>query len=310
MITTVTLNPSIDASWFVDTFGEEDINRVTDKKDDAGGKGINISRFLAKFGVETLATGLVGGHSGIHLRDLLEKDNVPHVFVNLQDGETRTNVTLFVRDGNRTIKINQPGPTITDGDLDALKQLLLSSMKHSRFIAFSGKNPPGTNNRLVLDMLLACKRAGAGISLDSESYSKDELIELKPLIFKPNEEELGWMMGRKLNEIGDLAEAARSLCSQGVGYVVVSMGKDGLLGVSASKTYRVSAPKINVRSTVGAGDSVVSGFLMATYDGADFPDALAKGAACGSAMAATYGTEIPDREAVIELEKKAEVKEI
>lgn len=310
MITTVTLNPSIDATWVLNEFDEGAINRVVEKREEAGGKGINISRFLTKFGVETLATGLVGGSTGIKLRNLLEEEDVHHVFVNLAENETRTNVTLYVESGNKTIKINQPGPKVSDEDLETMKQLLLSSAKHSKHIVLSGKNPPCTNNTIVIDMLMACKRLGAGVALDSESFTKEEIIQLKPHMYKPNAEEFSRLMGRDLMTVPELIQSAKVLCSQGVGYIVISMGGDGLLGISKAETFMVNAPKITLRSTVGAGDSVVSGFMMAMVEGADFPDALKKAAACGSAMAATDGTQIPEPESVIELEKQVQVQAI
>lgn len=303
MITTITLNPAIDATWFLDTFDEEEINRLQGKKIDAGGKGINISRFLTMMGCPTLAMGFCGGDNGARLSSLLDEAGVRHNLTPIQ-GETRQNVTVFVEEGKKTIKINEAGPEISQAECEAFEKALTEQAKQGGFIVLAGKNPPGIDGKTTIDLLSRAKAAGAKVVVDSESLTLEEVIALGPTLIKPNELEFSKMLGRPLETDKALIQAAREVVAKGVEYVVISMGGDGLLGISADKAYKVEVPKIAVRSTVGAGDSVVAGTLMALSSGEPFEKAICMGAAFGSAMASTDGTEIPPKSLVEEIHSK------
>ena len=303
MITTITLNPAIDATWFLDTFDEEEINRLQGKKIDAGGKGINISRFLTMMGCPTLAMGFCGGDNGARLSSLLDEAGVRHNLTPIQ-GETRQNVTVFVEEGKKTIKINEAGPEISPAECEAFEKALTEQAKQGSFIVLAGKNPPGIDGKTTIDLLSRAKEAGAKVVVDSESLTLEEVIALGPTLIKPNELEFSKMLGRPLETDQALIQAAREVVAKGVEYVVISMGGDGLLGISADKAYKVEVPKIAVRSTVGAGDSVVAGTLMALSSGEPFEKAICMGAAFGSAMASTDGTEIPPKALVEEIHSK------
>ena len=168
----------------------------------------------------------------------------------------------------------------------------------------AGKNPPGIDGKTTIDLLSRAKAAGAKVVVDSESLTLEEVIALGPTLIKPNELEFSKMLGRPLETDKALIQAAREVVAKGVEYVVISMGGDGLLGISADKAYKVEVPKIAVRSTVGAGDSVVAGTLMALSSGEPFEKAICMGAAFGSAMASTDGTEIPPKALVEEIHSK------
>ena len=168
----------------------------------------------------------------------------------------------------------------------------------------AGKNPPGIDGKMTIDLLLKAKQAGAKIVVDSESLTLEEVVALGPTLIKPNELEFSKMLGRPLDTHEALIEAAREVVAKGVEYVVISMGGDGLLGISAEEAYKVDVPKIQIRSTVGAGDSVVAGTLMALSQGKSFQESICTGAAFGSAMASTDGTEIPPRALVEEILSK------
>lgn len=303
MITTITLNPAIDATWFLDTFDEEEINRLQGKKIDAGGKGINISRFLTMMGCPTLAMGFCGGDNGARLSSLLDEAGVRHNLTPIQ-GETRQNVTVFVEEGKKTIKINEAGPEISKAECEAFEKALTEQAKQGGFIVLAGKNPPGIDGKTTIALLSRAKAAGAKVVVDSESLTLEEVIALGPTLIKPNELEFSKMLGRPLETDKALIQAAREVVAKGVEYVVISMGGDGLLGISATEAYKVEVPKIAVRSTVGAGDSVVAGTLMALSSGESFEKAICMGAAFGSAMASTDGTEIPPKALVEEIHSK------
>ncbi len=303
MITTITLNPAIDATWFLDTFDEEEINRLQGKKIDAGGKGINISRFLTMMGCPTLAMGFCGGDNGARLSSLLDEAGVRHNLTPIE-GETRQNVTVFVEEGKKTIKINEAGPEISPAECEAFEKALTEQAKQGGFIVLAGKNPPGIDGKTTIDLLSRAKAAGAKVVVDSESLTLEEVIALGPTLIKPNELEFSKMLGRPLETDKALIQAAREVVAKGVEYVVISMGGDGLLGISATEAYKVEVPKIAVRSTVGAGDSVVAGTLMALSSGESFEKAICMGAAFGSAMASTDGTEIPPKALVEEIHAK------
>ncbi len=303
MIATITLNPAVDATWFLDSFDPEQINRLTGKKLDPGGKGINISRFLTMMGAPSPAMGFCGGNNGQQLIGLLDQAQVPHHFTHIQ-GETRQNITLFVKNTKQTIKINDAGPPVTQEQIAAFQAAIRLYAAPGHFLIFAGKNPPGIDGQATYALLQSAKELGCELMIDSESLSLEEILSLAPLCIKPNEQEFAKLLGKPMDSLSDMVREAAQLVDQGLRYVIISRGAKGLVGVSQQAAYEIHVPSIVPKSSVGAGDSVVAGVVWALSRQKPFAEALLWGAAFGTAMATTDGTEIPPKELVMELIQK------
>lgn len=302
MITTITLNPAIDTAYTLAEFHEDKINRVQHKCQHAGGKGINISRMLQAFGDDTACLGFAGGFHGELLKSLLRADHVPFDFLDVT-GDTRENITLMAQE--KTIKINDTGSPISAADFDTLCRMVVSYAAKSHFVILSGKNPPNVTEAQVITLLRGAGEVGANIVCDSESLCLETLYEIKPALIKPNIDEFTALTGA--TDENRILACCREMIGRGIGRVIVSMGEDGLIGVEPSCAYRVSVPRVTPVSTVGAGDAVVTGCVRALSKGDAFADALRQGAAFGTAMALTPGTQVPSSAAVKDMFEKTHV---
>lgn len=309
MVTTITLNPAIDTTWTMDRFDLSNINRIKESTQDAGGKGINISRILHTLGVDTVCAGFTAGSNGTKLERLLDGEGVPYDFTHVS-GQTRENVTISVREGSKTIKINDKGSAVTPEDMARLLETVKKHAMKSQVIALSGSFPPGVSEADVIKLMEEVRSPGVQIVCDSESLSLPALLRLRPAIIKPNKPELEKLIGKEIADQDDLVAAGLRMVEQGFGKIIVSLGESGLVGFDGARVYQVSVPKIAVRSTVGAGDAVVAGYLYAAGRGSGFADSLRQGAALGTAMAASLGTRTPDLRWYDDVLSKVQVQQI
>lgn len=304
MVLTITVNPSIDETWFLDTFDENDINRICRRKAEAGGKGINISRMLASLGEDTVAEGFAGGENGRLLRALLEREGV--AFDLVETGiNTRRNTTIQVADGHRTIKVNEAGEKVPLSAESSLFAKLLST--EADVIVVSGKFTPGFDKSSLISCLLA---TGKPVIADSVSLRIDDIIRLHPALIKPNIDELAEMLDIEKPAFDMLPSLCRQLTSRGIGAVAVSMGADGLFYYDGERSFAADAPCIDVRSTVGAGDCTVAGFALGMEKHLTSAETLLLAASFGTAMATTEGTSIPASDTINDIRSRITVSEM
>lgn len=283
MILTVTMNPSIDTRYTVDHLVIDDVNRVTAAKT-AGGKGLNVSRVLVQLGDDVVATGLLGGHSGAYLGDLMDADGIPHRFTPIA-GESRTCIALL-HDGNQT-ELLESGPTVSAEELGAFMDNYRDLVADASCVTLSGSLPKGVPAGCYADLVRIAREAGVPVLLDSSGAALDAALasDVKPTLVKPNLTEVNGLLGTSFSP-DDLDELRATLAADerfaGIDWVVVSMGAAGSVAFHDGRTLRARAPRIDAVNATGSGDSTIAGFAHAIAAGSDAEEVLRCGNTCGT----------------------------
>ena len=297
MIYTVTLNPALDKTVEIPGMALDTVNRITEMRTDPGGKGINVSKVIAKLGGESCAAGILGGGSGKMLEKLLEGEPFATRF-RFVEGQTRTNLKIIDREGHTNTDINEPGLTVTDADLDALLRELLAELRPGDIVVLAGSLPKGAPQDTYRSWTAACKKAGARVFLDADGALLAEGIKAAPYLIKPNDDELSRLAGKKLETLEELTTEGRKLLERGIERVVISLGGRGALYLRKGSTIYAEGLRVPVGSTVGAGDSVVAALAYAEAQGLSEEEAVRLSTAGGAANVMCSGTQAAEREAV------------
>ncbi|WP_139981279.1 1-phosphofructokinase family hexose kinase [Nocardioides litoris] len=298
MIVTLTANPSTDRTIRLDgPLRRGAVQRSLDTTDEAGGKGVNISR--ACLAADVATTAVLPARADDPYVARLAATGVPHRLVDL-DGPVRVNIALTEPDGTTT-KLNSPGATVATADLDALAGTLRELAVDAEWVVLAGSLPPGARTDWYAD-LAADLRGLARVAVDTSEEPLRCLVDRldaggAPHLMKPNGEELASFTGHDPDAVESdpelAAEAARTLVERGVREVLATLGPHGAVLVSAEGAWHAAPPPTTVVSTVGAGDSSLFGFVLGGLRGLDPAGRLALGVAYGSAAAALPGTTIP-----------------
>lgn len=291
MIVTLTPNPSLDRTIEIDELRSGEVQRALSSRVEAGGKGVNVSRCLASHGASTVAVVPAGGSVGVQLAELLAPSGVPVVTVPLS-GATRSNVALVEPDGTTT-KINEPGPEPTDAEVAMMADRVVGFARSASWVVLSGSLPSGVPGQFYADVIERVHEKGVKVALDTSGAALEASVAASPDLIKPNDEELAELTGAELRTWGDVVEQAQRLREQGVGAVLVSLGPDGALLVDDTGTHRAYSEPVEVRSTVAAGDSTLSGYLLALTRGGDSVEALRTAVAFGAAAVTLPGSGMP-----------------
>ncbi len=297
MIRTVCLNPAIDKTVHVPGFALDEVNRITELRVDAGGKGINVSKVVDALGGSTRAYALLAGHAGEIIRSLVEEMGVELVSVDVP-GETRTNLKVVDAELHTNTDINEPGSPVSAEDLQRLLDVVVADIEPGDTVVLAGSICKGAPTDTYATWVRACREAGAKVFLDADGAVLDAGIDAGPTMIKPNDHELSGMVGRELPELADIDAAAREVMARGVEWVCVSMGGEGALFVTPETTYRATSPKVKVGSTVGAGDSVVAAIAYAQDAGLSMEETIRLAVATGAANVSMSGTQAAPRELV------------
>jgi len=288
MIVTVTLNPSLDRAIGVDRLVRGEVLRAHAAHLDPGGKGVNVSRALLANGATSLAVLPCGGEEGSQLVSLLRAEHVNLLAIPIQ-GRTRSNITLAEPDGTVT-KINEPGPSLSSGELAIVTDRVLAAAADARWVVICGSNPPEFSCGSFADLCKQVVATGVHLAVDTSGPALRIAAEAGAALVKPNREELAEVVGSPLECLGDVVEAARQLRAWGAGSVLASLGSDGAILIDDVGVVAGCSPVSNPRSSVGAGDALLAGFLAAGGRGAD---ALAEGLAWGAAAVCLPGSQMP-----------------
>ena len=297
MIYTVTLNPALDKTVEIPGMALDTVNRITEMRTDPGGKGINVSKVIAKLGGESCAVGILGGESGKMLEKLLEDENFTTRF-RFVEGQTRTNLKIIDREGHTNTDINEPGLTVTAAELDALLRELLAELRPGDIVVLAGSLPKGAPQDTYRSWTAACKKVGARVFLDADGALLAEGLKAAPHLIKPNDGELSRLAGKKLETLEELTAEGRKLLERGIERVVISLGGRGALYLRKGSTIYAEGLRVPVGSTVGAGDSVVAALAYAEAQGLSEEEAVRLSTAAGAANVMCSGTQAAEREAV------------
>ncbi len=323
MIYTLTLNPSLDYVVSVDNFTCGKVNRTTEELLYPGGKGINVSMVLSNLGIKSTALGFVAGFTGEKLLSLLEEKQVTTDFVPVNNGMTRINVKLRnmkneiageskCQETNSNAnsssememqieetEVNSMGPAIEDRELSELFQKL-ERLEKDDILVLAGSVPKSIPSTIYMDIMETLQNKGIHIVVDATGELLKNVLKYRPFLIKPNNHELGGLFGKTILEIEEIVVCAKELQQMGARNVLVSMAGDGAILIAEDGTvYKSDAPKGIVKNSVGAGDSMVAGFLAGYLQSGDYRQALKVGVCTGSASA--FSDELATGDAVNEL---------
>lgn len=291
MILSVTLNPSVDHTLLTNGLHLHDTNRVQRTETDAGGKGLNLSRIVTELGGETVATGFLGGGSGAYIQHRLDEEGVPHRFVAIR-GVTRTNINIEAGDGPPTT-LNERGPEISPEEWAGMKALVTELAPRAGWVTFGGSLPPGIGTDAWVELVrLVRSVSGARVLVDADGESMQLALAEKPDLMKPNAAEAGRLVGFAVEGDASAIEAARQLQGRTGGDVIVSRGAAGAVLATAEGCWIAPGIPVEVRSTIGSGDSMLGGYLSVLDRSGGPAEALAMGLAAGAATAMSDGTAI------------------
>ncbi|MGT2935546.1 1-phosphofructokinase [Streptococcus castoreus] len=280
MIYTVTLNPSIDFIVRLDQINLGSVNRMVSDDKFAGGKGINVSRVLQRLGIDSTATGFLGGFTGRFIEESLIAEGIKTAFVEV-DQDTRINVKIKSQEET---ELNGQGPTISLEQLEVLKSRL-SQFTAEDTVVFAGSAPTNLGNAVYKELIPLVRQSGAQVVCDFEGQTLLDALAFNPLLVKPNNHELEAIFGVTLNGFDDVETYARRLLDMGAQNVIISMAGDGALLVTGAASYFAKPISGQVKNSVGAGDSMVAGFTGEFVRSKDPVEALKLGVACGTATA-------------------------
>ena len=309
MIFTVTLNPALDKTAQAPNFKLDAVTRITELRQDPGGKGVNVSKVIKQLGGESVAWAVLGGNTGRGIKASLEEMGISCRAFEVE-GETRTNLKVVDPVDDTHTDINEPGPVVTDAMLDDMLAQLVAEISEGDIVVLAGSIARGASDDTYEKWVKACREAGAKVFLDADGDKLVAGIKGNPFLIKPNEIELGNMLGRTLDTDEKVAEAARELIAQGLDNVVVSMGGAGAMFVSADRVVKGGSVKVPVGSTVGAGDSVVAALAFAEEKGMSLEDKVKLSMATGAANVMQSGTQAAPRDLVDSLIEKVTVTEM
>jgi len=309
MIATVTLNPSLDKIVTVEELVVDEANRWTSLRRDPGGKGINVSRVVHELGGETIAYGFIGGIDGETLKQLLQQQGVPFGFTPIK-GEIRSNFIITDLKTRRQTRIDAPGPNISRDELGKLIDKITRIKPKPDFLVLAGSVPPGVPADIYRQLIEKAKESGIKTVLDSDNKWLKEGIKAKPHVIKPNVHEAEELLEVQLRDEVAIIEAVKTLVSKGIEVAAISRGKDGLIVATKEKVLKVTSPQVEVRSTVGAGDSAIAGLVLKLSQGHGIEEASQWAAAAGTAATLTPGTELCRREDVERLLPQVKVERL
>jgi 1-phosphofructokinase len=293
MIVTLTPNPSVDRTVEVDGIRRGAVSRTTGGRVDPGGKGVNIAAALVAHGHPVMAVFPCGGSEGAQLQKILKEEGVPSIQVPIA-GSTRANISIVEPDGTVT-KLNERGPQLAPKEIEALIKTTIDAAVNAEWVVASGSLPPGVEEDFYA--LIAARLTGSDtrVALDTSGPALLKTLSTNPDVVKPNIEELGEATGAGIVTLGDCVEAAGALRDLGARTVIASLGRDGALFVDGVNTIHAEAPVARPRSSVGAGDALLAGFLS---NGGRSIDAFATGVAWAAAAVGLPGTRMPGPEEI------------
>ena len=282
MIYTVTVNPALDYVLQLEKVNDGETNRSSDTQFLAGGKGINVSQILNQLGVENTAWGFVGGFTGEELIRQLNVKQINSDFVRISD-TTRVNVKIHAQQETES---NAAGPKITDQEVAAFKARL-DDLKPGDVVVISGSLAPGQPTDFYESLLPTIREKGAEFVVDTTGEALLRTLKFHPLVIKPNHHELADLFHTEFKSTNDMLQAAKKLLDQGAQNVMISMAGEGAYLVTPDHIYHANAAKGVAVNSVGAGDSMIAGFVGTWFETHDAAEGLRVGSACGGATAFT-----------------------
>ena len=311
MIVTVTLNPCLDKTIYLDSLKVGEYNRVVDTRNDLAGKGINVSTVIRNLGGDTLCTGFNFRDNGADLEKVFEARGLDHDFV-MCDGAIRTNTKLFDRSSGVMTEINESGPLVAGASVDAFLAKIDVLLDEADILVMSGSLPPGVPTAFYADLIRLAHAKGVKAVLDSAGAPFESGLEALPDLIKPNLYEFGLAFSRRLGftlndkpdentDFEKIFQVAKEVAAEGIPYICISLGGGGAVLINAEHAYRAGSVVTEVQGLTGAGDSLVAGMCYALAEGMGPEEMLRYGIATSGASVRKPGTLLATGDEVREL---------
>lgn len=297
MIYSVTLNPSIDFIVRVENFQEGETNRAFQDEFYAGGKGIMVSKLLKNIGTDCKNLGFLGGFTGKFIEESLNLLNIEHDFVKVKEN-TRINVKLK---STKETEINCKGPDISEVEINEFFKKI-KSIREDDFVILSGSIPSSLGNDFYIKIIEILKKNNVNFALDSSGAAFSKSLEYKPFLIKPNRDEISEYAGREMKDYKEIISYTRENLINRAENIIISMGGEGALYVAKDYALFAKAFKGKLVNSVGAGDSVVAGFIDSILKGKSIEEAFRFAIACGTATA--FSEDIGELDYIEEIKNK------
>ncbi len=307
-VVTITLNPALDLTGSLASLNIGAVNLVNKSNFHAAGKGVNVAKVLSDLGAEVTVTGFLGKNNPELFHQLFEQIGVSNRFIEVE-GSTRINVKLVEANGEVS-DINFPGVEVSPSDLKQFEQTLFELAETHDYFVIAGSLPGGVTPEKCASWIKHLRKLGKKVLFDSSKAALSAGIDASPWLIKPNDEELGDFVGRKLTSRSDCQQAAQTLAESGVENVVVSMGAEGVMWLNNNQWLTAQPPRMSVVSTVGAGDTLVAGLCWGHMQSME-PSQLLRFATALSALAVSQvGVGLTSQVELENIMLKTEVNEI
>lgn len=304
MIITITLNPAVDKTVEIQDFEVGTVNRVASVRLDAGGKGINVSKVIKSLGGESCSAGILGGNTGNFIKDCLNVMGIENKFLYIE-GETRTNLKVVDSKRKTNTDINEPGPQLSAEEIAAFEKMVFGMIRKDSVVVFSGSVPANVDKAVYGKWIKAARETGAKTILDADGELLKYGIEAGPYMVKPNIHELESFFGKKIEGVAEAESHARKLIDiYGVEFVAVSLGAKGAIFLNKECSLFANGIDVEVKSTVGAGDSMVAALTYSLDMGYGFEKSVLLAVASATANVMTSGSQPADFKTIMELENK------
>jgi tagatose 6-phosphate kinase len=307
MILTVTLNPSVDICYQMNTFNLGEVNRSKPPNKTSGGKGLNVTRVLASLGSQVTCTGFLGGENGKWIAaNLGENRQIDQSFTYIND-ETRSCLAILSDTPSTQTEILEYGPTIRREDMDRFLNQYESLLDHANYIAASGSLPNGVPVQLYETLIKMAKDRDKLFLLDASGEPLAHGIKGRPYLIKPNKSELCELLGKSNLSFKEMVDASKEICANGVHYVLLSLGPEGAILSKKEKTLLAKVPKINPVNPVGSGDSMMAGFVYGLANNYSEEQSLRIACACGLSNAMERTTGFINKDMVLKSSRKIKI---
>jgi 1-phosphofructokinase len=303
MIYTLTLNPSIDYIVETPTIQLGELNRLVKETKFPGGKGINVSRVLNRLGTLNSALGFVGGFTGRYLEEYLQNEGIETNFIEVS-GDTRINVKLKT---NVETELNANGPNISEENIESLLNQI-QALQPTDILVLAGSIPSTMPGSIYQRIVSICLENKVEFIVDAEERLLKTVLPFQPLLIKPNHHELGAFFGVDILDMNSAVYYGKKILDLGAKNIIVSLAGEGAVFISSQGVLKAEVPQGEVKSSVGAGDSMVAGFLAIYQKTGSFQEAFRYSVAAGSATAFSIG--LCTREKIVELVNQINIESI
>ncbi|WP_372880382.1 1-phosphofructokinase [Psychromonas sp.] len=307
-VVTVTLNPALDLTGSLELLQTGTVNLIETGSLHPAGKGINVAKVLAELGADVTVTGLLGENNQAAFVQLFDSLEINDQFIRVQ-GDTRINVKIVEKSG-QVSDLNFPGVTITQAEIVKFEQTLFALAETHEIFVIAGSLPKGVTPEKCADWVAALQKAGKKVFFDSSNKALAAGVNAHPYLIKPNDEELSALLNLSLTSNEQIKDAAQQLHQQGCENVVISLGEKGVLWLDQAGWLKSTPPKMQVVSTVGAGDTLVAGLCWGELNQWDKAQRLSFATALAALAVGQVGVGVEDITQVEDLQKSIQISQV